>query len=204
MAAHVLGNGPSITRLFKRDDWPETDLFIGCNFSDEALRPNFTVMVDVRPLRLFAEKGYRIRIPTYLSDKGKEYIVHELKHRFSTDYINEIGVIPLIHWTDISQSIAMNSGHHAAMLAIESGHREIHLWGIDSFWQDDLVSLTDAYTRPTSEARIEVKRATVWRTYWLEIFRRHSDHRFVIHQPPEPTVCLNLSGLQNTTIDRAF
>jgi len=203
MAAHVLGNGPSLTQTFKRNDWPETDTFIGCNFSDEALRPNYTIMIDVRPMRLFGEKGYRIRIPTYISDKAQEYITNDLgQGGFRDEWINKAGVIPLIHWTEISKKTAMNSGHHAAMHAISNGHKTIHIWGIDSLWQDDLISLTDVYTRPTSTAaRIEVERATIWRTYWLEIFRRHPDCQFIIHQPPEATTHLDLRGLENTAID---
>lgn len=206
MAVHILGNGPSLSEVFHRDDWPETDVFIGCNFSNESLRPNYTVFIDVRPLRLFGEKGYRLRIPTIISDKANDYIVNELRHRFRSDYINIREVIPLIHWKEISHKTAMNSGHHAVMYAIDNEPKNndtIHIWGVDSFWQDDLVSLTDVYTRPTIESRIEAERASVWRSYWVEIFVRYQNHHFVIHSPSGVRIDSNVFELKNVTIKSA-
>lgn len=206
MAVHVLGNGPSLTHTFNRQSWPNTDVFIGCNFSDETLRPDYTMFIDVRPLRLFAENGYRLHIPTILSDKAYEYITNELSHRFSWDYINLREVFPLIHWTDVSKSIAMNSGHHAAMYAIlnEPDHSTIHIWGMDSLWTDDLASLTDVYTRPTVESRTEGQRAMVWRQYWSEIFLRNCDHQFIIHHPQGHSILLDLSKLKNALTQQAL
>lgn len=207
MAVHILGNGPSLTKLFRREDWPESDVFIGCNFSDESLRPDYTMFIDIRPLRLFGEKGYRLHIPTIISDKANDYIVNELKHRFRSDYINIREVYPLIHWTGISKKTAMNSGHHAVMYAIQREQCKnsvIHIWGTDSLWQDDLVSLTDAYTRPTVESRVEGERALVWRSYWLEIFKRHPDHEFVIHHPVGSNVDPSITELSNTSVKSSY
>jgi hypothetical protein len=204
MAVHVLGNGPSLSNLFHRNDWPDSDIFIGCNFSDESLRPNYTVFIDVKPIRLFGEKGYRLRIPTILSDKAHDYIVNELKHRYHESYINIREIFPLIHWTDLSKSTAMNSGHHAVMYAIQNeSDTVIHIWGIDSFWQNDLASLTDSYTNNKS-SRIDIERANVWRLYWLEIFKRYSNHTFIIHTPKDTELLIDLKCLPNTAVDRAF
>ena len=185
MTAHVLGNGPSIS-LFKRDEWPETDIFIGCNFSDEEnLRPDYTVMVDIRPMRKFYE-GYKVGVPMVISDRSEKFIIDKK----GWDDMNTRGAIilkdimPLTKFKDLHPKYALNSGQHAAVYALDNEDiTDLHIWGSDTFWGNALKSNTDAIMRPSADDRVRIDIADPWRCFWERIFEEHPDHTFYIHAP---------------------
>jgi len=80
----------------------------------------------------------------------------------------------------------MNSAQHGTVYSIEvhTDHKDVHLWGIDSFWSTDLESRTDAYVRPNQKApRVKPRITRQWNGYWHKIFSSNSDRNFLIHKP---------------------
>lgn len=195
MSVHILGNGPSI-KLFNAPDYKK-DIKIGCNFTDISLSPDYTVMVDVRPLMKLKE-GHIVPVPVILSDRGKEHLG---KSNLNLDIKD---VVPLKKVQQIHSKIAMNSGQHAVLYSIEHEHNDdklIHLWGIDSFWSDDLKSSSDKIMRnPKEAARIKPNITMVWRRYWKYIFNHYEDFMFHIHIPFNVEMRLSLKTHHNTKV----
>lgn len=187
MAIHVLGNGPSID-IFKRDIWPDSDVYIGCNFSDEKLRPDYTVMIDVKATKKFSE-GLKLSIPVVFSKRNKGFMDTQLMKPPEDAYIIK-DVMENIHWKEIHKSWGLNSAQHAVMYALshESDTNMLHLWGIDSFWSDNLKSNTDAIMRPNVGDRIREDIADPWRIFWQHIFIKNPNTQFRIHAPAGVTL----------------
>ena len=202
MAVHVLGNGPSI-QLFDRDIWPEEDLFIGCNFSDAALRPDYTVMVDVRPMKHFYQGTGIDFCPTILSEKSMKYIENDKKGRKPSGALDIKEIIPMLKFEEIHQKWNLNSGQHAAMYALKNEpHKQMHLWGIDTFWTNALKSGSDAIVRPNADDRVREDIADPWRQFWRKIFSDHGPYRFYIHAPMGATLYEEYLDLGN--VERVF
>ena len=180
---HILGNGPSLS-LFNRNDWSEDDLFVGCNFSNPKLQPDYTVIMDAKPMiKLF--EGYKLSIPAVISDRCKRLVEKEKGgwRKLPTDAINVIDTMPMIHPN--GYKYPMNSGHHATLYAIKQNIntvKEVHLWGFDSFWTDDISSNSDIHFRGgkiTTRPRKPV--VNKWRMHWDKIFADHDQHiNFII------------------------
>jgi hypothetical protein len=94
-------------------------------------------------------------------------------------------VIPLIHWTEISKDHAMNSAQVAVMYAIEKeAVSDIHLWGINSFWENDIRSYTHKIVlKDLTQPNVNIKTTDIWRTYWTTIFEQHPQVNFTAHGP---------------------
>lgn len=182
MAIHVLGNGPSI-EIFNRDIWPESDIFVGCNFSDVNLRPNYTVMVDVKATKKFVE-GLKLTIPVVLSKRNKGFMDTQTMKPPEDAFILK-DVMDNIHLKELHTSYGLNSAQHAVMYSIknETDLSVLHLWGIDSFWSNNLLSNTDSIMRPNVGDRIREDIANPWREFWKHIFIKNPDTQFYIHAP---------------------
>ena len=183
MVAHVLGNGSSIC-FFDRTRCD--GIIIGCNFSDENLQPAYTVIVDSKPIMKIIE-GFDLKIPVVLTDRANEFM---LTQRGGWDNLRDGAikvkeVVPLLHWKELSKDRAMNSAQIAVMYAIEKeGASDIHLWGINSFWEDDIRSHTHKIVlKDLSQPNISIKTADIWRVYWKAIFERHPQVNFIVHGP---------------------
>lgn len=185
MAIHVLGNGPSLT-LFDRSKCSVSDVVVGCNFSDETLAPHYTVMTDTRPLRKVIKDAFSSTIPYVLSHKGRRYLECERKHEFKKITIRDS--IPVQKYPSVSPKFPMNSGMHAVLYALEHedpSHKEVFLWGMDSFWTGGIESSTDALV-PKSRDMIAMGPAKVygaWMKYWSLIFSENPDIIFRIMMP---------------------
>lgn len=208
MAIHILGNGPSI-RLFDRNTWPETDVFVGCNFSDEALRPHYTVISDVRPMKHFRGNPNSRRvlnIPAVITTRANRYIQKDTGgwDKVQEGYINVVDVMPLIRDRNIARRFAMNSGQHAVAYAIkhsDGNHDSVHLWGIDSFWTTDIQSSTDKIVRPSHKGSREKPHVTEqWMKYWLKIFDDHRSYKFMIHHPSGVKVRNDIATKKNVRL----
>lgn len=193
MAIHILGNGPSL-RLFDRDSYPNSDVFVGCNFSDTELRPDFTVLIDVRAMKQFTrgDNGYDLKIPAVLSSRAYNYLDKDAGwNKVASGKIEIKDVMPLERDRRIAKRLSMNSGQHATVYSIRKyvDQKEIHLWGIDSFWSYDLESMTDAIVRPNQKTnRVKPTVTRQWNGYWHKIFTDYSSHDFVIHKPIDATI----------------
>ena len=204
MAIHILGNGPSL-KFLDRNVWPESDIFVGCNFSDEALRPHYTVIVDMRAMKQFRcakSKGQTLNIPAVISDRANKYIAEETGgwDKVPEGRINVIEVIPLERDRKVSKKLAMNSGQHAVIHAIRNypAEKEVHIWGTDSLWSNDIVSATDKIVRPHHKGpRLRPRVTTKWMRYWKKILRDHPNHHFMVHCPKGSAISAPLQEQSN-------
>jgi len=198
MAIHILGNGPSIS-IFDRDAWPETDVFVGCNFSDPSFRVNYTSVIDVGAMKQIL-KGHTPAGPVLLSTRAKRYADKEDSNW--RDNVSGIEfVMTLKRDRTISRNLSMNSAQHATVYSIDThkNQKDVHLWGIDSFWSTDLESKTDAYVRPNQKVpRVKPKITRQWNRYWHKIFSNNVNHSFIIHRPDQEDVEL-VSGFSDVS-----
>ena len=178
---HILGNGPSIS-MFNPNDWErDHQEFIGCNFSDPELKPDYTVIMDAKPMMKLLG-GHKLSIPAVISDRCTKYLDgQEGWRKIPDDSLKVIDTIGVIH--EKGKKFPMSSGHHATLYGINK-HKEtlktIHLWGMDSIWADDISSSSDKHFRKGIAPKGKLPVVSVWRTYWNEIFDKHQDINFII------------------------
>lgn len=199
MAIHLLGNGPSI-RYFARDEWSNSeDIFVGCNFSDPDLEPNYTTIIDVNAIRKLCKIGTpSLQIPALISKRAHKYLT-------DTSKVTVFDVIDVEQDRSISSNLTMNAGQHGLLYAIRNNSKErtIHIWGTDSFWGDDLVSASDAIMRPQhTTPRIKPQITRTWRKYWSKIFNEYTNHTFFIHSPVGVFVPSDVTKHQNVLMSR--
>ena len=208
MTIHLLGNGPSLD-LFNRDEWSDSHTFVGCNFSDPSLRPDYTVIVDVRAIKKFIEpEPYVLTIPAVVSRRAYDYVQkHHGWENVSHSVIEIIDAIDLIRDRRISKNLAMNSGQHGVVYSIRkhsclgSIHQDVHIWGTDSLWSTDIVSKTDPIARPNHKgSRVRPRITKRWNSYWKKIFIDHPYHTFTIHAPKEARVVKDIASLDNVSV----
>ena len=162
--AHVVGNGPSYIN-FQRTN--EEDLVVGCNIT--RIDADLTTLSDLRlAYRIresMREKNQRLvncpvlvnkKIYNWLqTDKGKQCEL-DVKDVYNTyDY----------------QPIDLSSGHYAAMWLLEQGYDDIHVWGVDSYWDNHIRSYTDEivdHSVKTSKA-LMAEVALRWKAKWDEL-----------------------------------
>lgn len=190
---HVLGNGPSIS-CFDRTSYDDSEhnLFIGCNFSDPVtLKPHYTIIVDIRPIIKLTPGDAKLGIPAVLSKRAFNQIQKTYGGwgRYPKDKIVVHDTIDVIQDKSVHKTLPMNSAQHGVCYALqkESIRGDIHLWGCDSFWTDNISSTTDKWVRPTeTRGRVKPDLTAVWNAYWRKIFtERGNAMQFVIHCPSE-------------------
>ena len=200
MAIHILGNGPSI-RLFNRDDWPETDVFVGCNLSDPSFRPHFTSVVDIAAIKVIL-KGYEPAAPLLLSSRAADQ-ADKIDENWRDKTVGIEAVMDLVKDRTVSRSLSMNSAQHATTYSIlaYSDHVDVHLFGIDSFWSTNLKSKTDIYVRPNQKSpRVRPQITRQWNGYWHKIFSENTNHNFVIHKPTTTRLVDQFDGYDNLQV----
>ena len=120
----IIGNGDS-NNLYV----PNAHYTIACNIPQHTIKYNALSIIDNRPLDFMKERGWKPRVPVFCTPEvqtrsrkfnleGDWFAVYERKHRW-------------------------NAGHHA-VLHHNTMAQQIHLWGFDSLFSQDLTSQTDA------------------------------------------------------------
>lgn len=132
MKCAILGNGPSRTLYIKSD----FDLVIGCNIPWTEV--DYTIIRDLDPIKVWMKDLSVIKCPSIISsdicsDIDPEFKSHLVKLGL---IVNVFETIPNLHWS---------TGHYAAKLAIDWGYTELHLYGFDSLWSNNLDSSTREY-----------------------------------------------------------
>lgn len=180
---------------------------VGCNFSDPSLRPDYTVIVDVRAIKKFIEpEPYVLTIPAVVSRRAYDYVQkHHGWENVSHSVIEIADIIDLIRDRRISKNLAMNSGQHGVVYSIRKQsdpvHRDVHIWGTDSLWSTDIVSKTDPIARPNHKgSRVRPRITKRWNSYWKKIFIDHPHHTFTIHAPKEARVVKDIASLDNVSV----
>jgi len=205
MAIHILGNGPSLGFFDRTKSCSDSDIVVGCNFSDVTLSPHYTVLIDVRAVKQFmSDDPYVLEIDAVLSTRAYNYLENNLGwDKVPADVINVIDKIDLIRDRKISKNLAMNSGQHAAVYSLRKNkdQNEIHIWGTDSFWTRDIQSATDPIARPNHKgSRVRPRITKRWNSYWKKIFIDHPHHTFTIHAPKEARVVKDIASLDNVSV----
>ena len=209
MAIHILGNGPSLGLFDRTKSCSDSDIVVGCNFSDVALRPHYTVLIDVRAIKQFmSDDPYVLEIDAVLSSRAYNYLEsHFGWDKVPDSAINVIDTIDLIRDRRISKNLAMNSGQHGVVYSIRkhsclgSIHQDVHIWGTDSLWSTDIVSKTDPIARPNHKgSRVRPRITKRWNSYWKKIFIDHPHHTFTIHAPKEARVVKDIASLYNVSV----
>ena len=78
----------------------------------------------------------------------------------------------------------MNSGHQAVKRLCDLGYTDIHLWGFDSVWSQDLSSTMDDRI-PRSHRKPTLKQD--WHQHWRELHQTYTDVEFTVHCPAHRT-----------------
>ena len=180
MNIHLLGNGPSIT-LFSHDICTPSDILVGCNFSEDWLNPHFVSIIDLSTMRKIVDTDIVCRFPAVIADRCMDY-AKDNAIKIESYQLTILDTIPLKKIKSIGRHIPMNSGQHGLLYAMEKNPeiRNIHIWGTDSFWTDDISSSSDQHIRK-SDSRVNPRIARIWKGYWDHIFTSNPDHRFYIH-----------------------
>jgi hypothetical protein len=186
---HIVGNGNS-ENLFLRSDYPSADIVIGCNFSNPKHRPDLTIMIDIKPFMKFYE-GVVLTIPLVISERCENYVLKDMGgwDKVPKGSLLLSDVIPMIHPKE--RPYPMNSGHHATLYGINEvleHTKTIHLWGFNSFWSDDMSSLTNAYVQRSEHAKTNNRVSETWRNYWVEIFNSNPSIEFCVHCPNDSNI----------------
>lgn len=207
MAIHILGNGPSLKLFDRIKSCSDSDIVVGCNFSDVALSPHYTVLIDVRAIKKFmSDDPYVLEIDAVLSTRAYNYLENNLGwNKVPNDVINVIDTIDLIRDRKISKNLAMNSGQHAAVYSLRKNkdQKEIHIWGTDSFWTRDIQSTTDPIARPKHKGpRVRPHITRRWNHYWKKIIDDFPKTEFVIHAYADSKIDNKVQSKSNVRIDR--
>lgn len=207
MSIHILGNGPSI-RLFDRSAWGNSDIFVGCNFSDVSLGPDFTMIIDVQATKqFFGAEAQTLKIPAVLTNRAYDYIEKTGWHKIDSSRLHIVDTMETVRNRSLDRKLAANSGQHAAVYGIQkcTGHEDtVHIWGSDSIWSNEITSSTDRIVRPSHKGpRIKPNIATTWDKYWAWIMDQYRDTEFVVHAPrgTESSVSNRLREKENLTVE---
>ena len=135
---HVIGNGPSWNNFSKIDT---SDFVIGCNVT-KCRQADVTMMSDIKLCTQYIHmiRWNRARdchhVPIIASHKVVEWLKENNNEGYLeiySTYEKEPGLEPL----------QLSSGHYAVLWAIENGYTDIHVWGVDSYFDRHIYSYTD-------------------------------------------------------------
>jgi hypothetical protein len=150
---------------------PSYDLRIACNFPEKTYQPHATAITDYPVLRR-AIRDKRLFCPVITTNRALRKV-----RKAKCDVLE---TLPYLQMKSIHPSIGINSGQLAALYAAKHS-KEIHLYGFDSVFYDDLSSSTDSIIPHSSKENLVKIHKThiVWRKYWNHILTTHSQVNFI-------------------------
>lgn len=169
--SQLIGNGSSNT-LYK----PLNAFTVACNIPN-VKHYDAVSMIDDKIPQLMDKENIKITVPVWCSDN-----VVRCSQRLG---------IKLDIRTIYQRVHKQNSGHYAAR-ELAKTHDELHLWGFDSLWSDDLTSRMDQ--KIPRNGRPALNRH--WHPLWQAIFDEHSHCKFIIHKPKGGNCELNAKNLE--------
>ena len=180
MKIHLVGNGIS-SSYFDRSKCDQSDIVVGCNFSSPEISPDFVCIMDLSAMRkIVDESDIVVDYPAVITDRCSEYMDKNI-HKIGTR-LQALDVIKTRIIKSINRNIPMNSGQHGLLYAIEKNPNvsQIYIWGMDSFWTDNISSSTDEIIKKNKQIQ-NPRIARIWRNYWNHIFKKYTDtHKFNI------------------------
>jgi len=176
---HILGNGPSIK------DFPlDIDgIRIGTNFSDAKLKPIHTFINDGKPLDMILSGEVSLEYPIVISTRAVEKAqLYEKKPKYDNTIIKFI--VDFIKYDHLHERLGLNSAQMATVYGIKQFlPKEVHIWGCDSLWSDDISSSTDSYI-PSKGCNSSINE--LWRNQWDYLISQNPERTFFIHGKGTP------------------
>lgn len=161
MKAHLVGNGNS-QNLFSFDIG---DYVVACNVPKHKHNYKVLSIIDQKVLLYLQNNRTAIHpVEIWCTPEIKRYA--------------EAKSLPGTYKDVYKKRHRWNSGH----LAVEhmaKTHNEIHMWGMDSMFKDDLTSLMDDRVKRPQRPNLNKE----WRPNWSTVFKQAPNTRFVIHIP---------------------
>jgi hypothetical protein len=167
----IIGNGAS-NSLYT----PSSLNVIACNVPQHGHRYNSLSIIDNLPITWMKNNSYTPMVPVYCTQAVKDYAK---KSNINGDW-----------FAVYERTSRWNSGVHAADYAAKHS-KEIHLWGFDSMYSDDLTSQMDELVPRPGRPPLNKH----WHPIWQEVFKLRKDVKFVLHCPTgsfTPLVAENL------------
>ena len=180
MNIHLVGNGTS-SSYFDRSKCNQSDIIVGCNFSNPEISPDFVSIIDLSTMRkLVYEPEVSVNYPAVITDRCSDYMKSNTKK--IGQRLQVLDVVKTRQIRMIDRNIPMNSGQHGLLYAIEKNPNvsQVYIWGVDSFWTDNISSSTDEIIKKNKQIQ-NPRIARIWRNYWNHIFKKYTDtHNFNI------------------------
>ena len=180
MNIHLVGNGTS-SSYFDRTQCNKSDVVVGCNFSDSKISPDFVSIIDLATMKKIADDSTAVvHYPAVITDRCSDY--KEKNERKISQRLKVLDVVQTRQIRKIDKNIPMNSAQHGLLYAIEkyTEANQVFIWGIDSFWTDNISSSTDRIIKKNKQVE-NPRISRIWRNYWHHIFQKYSDtHHFTI------------------------
>lgn len=158
MIGVVLGNGPS-QELYDKSG----DLIVGCNIPKHKV--DLTVICDVEVVYLLKKDLTLIQVPVIISTM----VYEKMKELRIVDSFDIRKVFKPKDW--------YNAAHYADDFLREQNCDEIHIWGCDSIFNDDVSSTTDKQIPKTMDSERFLRN---WRKVWDKKFEDRI--QYIIHR----------------------
>lgn len=150
----VLGNGTSRSKFDLKGDY-----ILGCNIPNKEFKVDATVICDEEIVWILKENIKLINVPIIISNKAFE----KMKELKILGGFNIIKVFQVKDW--------YSAAHYATEYLIELKYDDIHVWGCDSIFTDDISSTTDNYI-----SKKDIKNAKFisnWRRIWHDFIEKY-------------------------------
>lgn len=156
--AHVIGNGISNAVV----EIP-VHFTVSCNIPTHRVPFDVTTIIDTRVIDVMLERKVHFTQTIWCTQVVRDY-AH--KKQVQGDFV---ALLEAQH--------RKNSGHHAAEQCARMGYDQIHLWGMDSIFKEDLSSQMDVIIPRPGRANMTVE----WRQHWCKIGKQYATTRFYVH-----------------------
>jgi len=177
---HIIGNGNS-AKLFEDDG---SMSIVACNIPQHGHRYTHLSIIDSQPVVWMSNTGWQPSVPVLCN-----------KRAYNTAERYNIGGDWQQVYDDLYRS---NSGHWAAWHIIKQPVKEIHLWGMDSMFSDDLTSQMDTIVKRPQRPKLNQH----WHPHWQDVFAKGQHIKWYLHTPEnvEPLVVAdNLTQITHKT-----
>ena len=156
MKCAILGNGPSRSLYSPENNY---SIIIGCNIP--WTKVDWTMVMDEEVILAWSKNPQLITCPLYASVEAWRY---SAAIKFREYIIGQSLFLGLFERPKEISDIKYCSGHFAAIKAIELGYKHLDLYGMDSYFEDNIESSTREFI-----PRVPTNNAAKWRKVWNEI-----------------------------------
>lgn len=162
MKCAILGNGPSRSLYSPRNNYT---VKIGCNIP--WTKVDWTMVSDEEVILAWSKNANIINCPIYASVEAWRY---SASIKFREYIIGQSLFLGLFQRPRETSDTKYCSGHFAAIKAIELGYKHLDLYGMDSYFEDNVESSTREFI-----PRVPINNAAKWRKVWDQIISSNPD-----------------------------